>query len=100
MALVKRGNVELRVAENLVEEYLSKGYSLLDDNGNVVRKKIPVTIEDYKAQLAALEAENLEVKKVNCAQAEEIQTLTIELESMKNSLDSTVDNKSGQKPKV
>lgn len=69
MALVKRGNCEYTIADHLVEEYLAKGYSLLDEKGKVIREKTPVNLEDFKLQnaelknkVAALEAENLALK--------------------------------------
>lgn len=69
MALVKRGNCEYTIADHLVEEYLAKGYSLLDEKGKVIREKTPVNLEDFKLQnaelkskVAALEAENAAMK--------------------------------------
>lgn len=69
MALVKRGNCEYTIADHLVEEYLAKGYSLLDEKGKVIREKTPVNLEDFKLQnaelknkVASLEAENAALK--------------------------------------
>lgn len=73
MALVKRENVELTIAEELVDEYLEMGYSLLNEKGEVIRKKL--TDADKVRQL---ESENLTLK-------ETIKKLTGEINALKAS---------------
>lgn len=38
---IQRANVILRVPEDEVEKYYSKGYDILDNNGNVVKASVP-----------------------------------------------------------
>lgn len=58
MAIVKKSNVELIVAEDRVEEYLEMGYSLLDDDGKVVRKKKSPTELFIELQEKCINLEN------------------------------------------
>lgn len=65
MAKVKSLNTELTIPDNLVDEYLDMGYSLIDDKGNVVRKKksdAEVNAE-LREQIKALESENATLKE-------------------------------------
>lgn len=80
MALMKRANREINVPENHVEEYLDKGYSLIDSNGTVLRASNPQTIEDFRGLVAALKGNiaSLEAEKA---------TLLEECESMKKQLE-------------
>lgn len=79
MALMKRANREINVPENHVEEYLDKGYSLIDSNGTVLRASNPQTVEDFRGLVAALKGNiaSLEAEKA---------TLLEECESMKKQL--------------
>lgn len=52
MAYVRRANVVLEVPEDDVERYLDKGYTHIDEKGNVLEKAIPKTFD------ALLEAYN------------------------------------------
>ena len=65
MALMKRANREIKVPENLVEEYLEKGYSLIDEKGTIIKDSIPHTIGDYRELVASLrgKVEALEAEK-------------------------------------
>lgn len=67
MALVKKLNVELTIADELVDEYLDMGYSLLDGKGNVIKRKLT------DAELVA------ELKKDNLALIDEINSLKQEI---------------------
>lgn len=71
MALVKRNNCEITVPENRIEEYLQKGYSLIDPKGNVIRASMPQSIEDYKDLVASLNHQ-IRVKDARIAQLEAI----------------------------
>lgn len=71
MAIVKKLNSELTIADSLVEEYLEMGYSLLDEKGNVVRKN-KTTAE----VVAELEKENTALKNEIVSLKEEINALT------------------------
>ena len=75
MALMKRANREINVPENLVEEYLDKGYSLIDSHGAVLKASNPHTVEDFRDRVVALK------DKVTCLEAEKA-TLLEEREVM------------------
>ena len=57
MAIVIRGNCELTIADHLIGEYLKKGYSLIDDKGNVVQQADPQNIGDYQRLVKSLKDE-------------------------------------------
>lgn len=63
MAIVKRANVELRVPEERVKEYLEMGYSVIDSDGNVIQRCQPQTLEDYKRYARELEEQIAELQK-------------------------------------
>lgn len=90
MALMKRANREINVPEEYVEEYLEKGYSLIDSKGTVLKASNPQTIEDFRGLVAALK------DKVSCLESEKttlleerdvmikhIEELTAEVEKLK-----------------
>ena len=54
MALMKRANREIKVPENLVEEYLHKGYSLIDEKGTIIKESKPNTVGDYRELVASM----------------------------------------------
>ena len=76
MANVQRGNVFLTVSEEQVEKYLSKGYSLVDEFGRVIRQSVPTELGELQkafsehtallkqkdAEIASLKAEIQELK--------------------------------------
>lgn len=70
MALMKRANREINVPENLVTEYLDKGYSVIDSNGTVLQASNPQTIEDFRGLVTALKAkiEALETEKASAVE--------------------------------
>ena len=77
MVRVKLGGRELRIEDHAVAEFLKKGYSVIDDNGNVIQKGDVITFnqaveenkklreenEALKAEIAALKASAAEEKK-------------------------------------
>lgn len=90
MALMKRANREINVPENLVEEYLDKGYSLIDSDGTVLKASNPQTIEDFRGLVNALKdkVSGLEAEKTTLLEEREvmlkhIEELTAEVEKHK-----------------
>ena len=73
MALVKRANVVLRVTTAELDKYLAKGYSIIDENGNVIRQAEP-------NDLAAFRTAYVEQAKEIAALRTQIATLEAELE--------------------
>ena len=70
MIIVQRGNVVLRVKDDLRKYYLESGYNVIDESGKVVEKTTPTDLPtlqaEYRkntAEIAALKAEIAELKK-------------------------------------
>lgn len=59
---VKRANVILDIDPELKAQYLSEGYSVLDENGNVVEKAMSTDVGELQVTVARLEKENEELK--------------------------------------
>ena len=77
MAQVQRGNVFLTVPEADVDKYMSKGFSLVDESGRVIKQCVPTEI----GQLQKAYSEHVETIK---QRDEEIAKLRAELEALKS----------------
>lgn len=98
MPRIKRGGRELVVSESVVREYLRDGYSLIDDQGNIIQPNAPMnyaqamseisTLKEREAQLETALSETNEalhaVKKHAEALEAENDALKAELDSMKD----------------
>ena len=76
---VERGNVVLKIPEDTVQRYIDRGFSLLDENGNVIKTSIPndvgtlqkafveqsEEIKKLKAELAKLKEQDAKLKEQN-----------------------------------
>lgn len=69
---IERGNVILRVPKENVQRYIDQGYSLLDDNGNVIQEGIPRDIAT--------------LRKAYVDHTKKIEKLQEEIKSLKESL--------------
>lgn len=72
MKIVQKGNKQLRIADERLDEMLLRGYSEVDQKtGKLIAKKDPKTdkIED-------LEKENAKLKKENKALKEQVEALS------------------------
>lgn len=76
MANVQRGNVFLVVGDNEIEKYMAKGFSVVDDRGNVVRQSFPTELR----QLQKAWSDHVEIIK---QKDEEIARLKAEIEKLK-----------------
>lgn len=77
MALVQRANVVLEIEDDNVERYLAKGFSVIDEKGNVLKSARPTTPEqfekaydeqrrinnDLKLEIEQLKKENAQLKE-------------------------------------
>lgn len=70
MVRVERGNVVLYVKEYEVPHYLSTGFSITDDNGNIIQAAVPNNVGtlqriyiEQKQKIADLEAQIAELTK-------------------------------------
>ena len=55
--LIRKGNVELEINEQFLQQYLNQGYDVIDTSGKVIRKGNPNDITSLK--LALKEADTL-----------------------------------------
>lgn len=70
MAKVRRANVILDIKDSEIDFYLTKGFNVIDEVGNVIREAIPNDATALKAayykhidEIKALKAENEKLKK-------------------------------------
>lgn len=68
MAIVERGNVVLRIADDDIQRYLDKGYSVTDGYGNVLKQAIPNDIGELQRlvikQQSEIESLNAKIKEL------------------------------------
>ena len=60
--LIRKGNVELNIKEQFLQQYLNQGYDVIDTSGKVIKKGIPNDVISLKA---ALNEANKEIDKLN-----------------------------------
>lgn len=70
--IVQRANVVLRISPQQVDYYLSQGYNVIDENGNIVKASVPKDLGtlqkafvEHTAQIDALKEEIAKLKKRN-----------------------------------
>ena len=80
MTTIQRANVVLRVKDEDVEHYVAKGYNVLDENGNVVRKACPNDMGELIMHYKTSESEIERLKS-------ELDRLTIENADLKSKID-------------
>lgn len=87
MKRVRLGGRELRIEDSAVAEFLHKGYSVIDDEGNVVQKGNVTTfnqaVEENKKLRQEIELYGLELD----ARRKEIDELKAENAALKKDLD-------------
>lgn len=71
MAIVERGNVVLEIADDDIQRYLNKGYSVTDGKGAILQRTTNMSIGELHKVLAEKDAEILQLK-------EQIKALTVE----------------------
>ena len=72
MKIVQKGNKQLRIADERLDEMLNRGYSEVDQKtGKLIGKKDPRV-----DKIATLEKENADLKKENKALKEQVATLS------------------------
>lgn len=74
MALVIKGNKQLTVATEKVKEYLSIGYSEIDEEGKILRVGEATDLKDIKAENADLKAKLAEYQTVSLEEIEAIKS--------------------------
>ena len=76
MVTVQRANVVLDIKECEVDRYLSNGFNVIDEKGNVLRSAKPVTIEQFQQAY-------MEQRRMNDVLLNENARLKQEIESLK-----------------
>lgn len=60
MTRIERGNVVLRVQDYEVDRYLSMGYNVTDEEGNIIQKAVPTQLGElqkaYVENIALIES--------------------------------------------
>lgn len=72
MAIVERGNVVLEVADDDVQRYLDKGYSVTDGNGNILQQTKMLSPGELHQIIANKDTEIAELKEQLAKLAEKI----------------------------
>lgn len=85
MPQVMKGNRQLTINEEKVEEFLSMGYSLIDGKGNVTKAGSAVTFKDLKLENETLKAElsKSQEDKENNTSSEELDAIKAENAALK-----------------
>lgn len=63
MVTVKNANVVLEIADDEVEKYFEKGFSVIDKFGNVVRQSVPTELGALQKAYQDLQKENALLKE-------------------------------------
>ena len=86
MALVIKGNKQLTVAPEKVKEYLSIGYSEIDEEGKVLQVGEATDLKDIKAENDTLKAKLAEYKD-NIEKLDQLEALQAENANLKTQLE-------------
>ena len=100
MALMLKGNCEKQVPEDKVSEFLELGYSLINEEGKILKVGDPQKREDLKVVNATLKrelekvvAENHTLAETNEALKAEVEKLTAALAEANEALKAEADTK-------
>ena len=85
MVTVKRANVVLTVENDEVDKYYEKGFSVIDELGNVIKASVPTEVgalqkalQDKDVEIASLKAEIERLKSENTVYAMALNNPTTE----------------------
>lgn len=85
MIQVQRGNKQLTISETSLEQYLTMGYSQIDEKGNVIKPGDAVITADIKAENKTLKAQLTKLQEENKILKEENKELKSEIKDLKKS---------------
>lgn len=94
MALVRYKNCERDVPECSVEEYLARGYSLIDEKGHVLKDSLPQNVTDYRELVIRLNKQIAEKDEQIGALESKVKELAAEIAENGRSSTDSVDNDS------
>lgn len=92
MVLVRRGNVELEVHEDFLQQYLSKGFDKIDEKGKVVEKGTANNFNSLKLAYVELNKENQSILLENQKLKNKVNELEAEVKKLQKK-NSTKTNK-------
>ena len=72
---VRKGNKILSVSEDSIERYVKMGYSVIDSNGEIVTKAVPVDNNQLKLEYTRMSEEIDSLKAENKSLAEKVEYL-------------------------
>lgn len=80
MATVERGNVVLTIPDRDIQHYIDKGFSLLDEQGHIVKQAVP---KDLNVLQKAFIDNRKEIERLNAriAELESKKTEPVQLET-------------------
>lgn len=90
MNIVRRANVVLKVRDEEVDKYLARGFSLLNENGEVIRSATPNDLATFKE---AYIRQSKEIEELNS----QIEELNSQIEELKAELEKARQKKSKTK---
>ncbi len=83
MVTVQKANKQLTIEEDALSQYLSRGFSQVDEKGNIVKKGEAKTLGDLKAENGTLKAEIDKLNNENKALKTENDNLKAENNELK-----------------
>lgn len=84
MIQVIKGNVQLTINEDKLDEFLKLGYSQIDEKGEIVKAGQATTLKEIKEENMTLKAELAKYQAINL---EEIEAIKAENETLKAELE-------------
>lgn len=63
MAIVKRANVRLRVPKEEADKYVSRGFDVINEKGEVIKASTPTDISSLKVAYSRVLKENAKLKE-------------------------------------
>lgn len=63
MAIVKKANAEYRIPNERLDDYIAKGYSQIDEHGNIIREPEKRGEKALKEKISHLETENADLRR-------------------------------------
>lgn len=95
----RKANKILKISEDAVERYLSYGYNITDEQGNIIKKGTPHNTNQLTAEYKKQETEIVNLKAENDALKAEVKALKTELIKFKSETPVTSEPKQTRKRK-
>lgn len=86
MVIVQKGNKQLKINEEAKEMYLSLGFSVIDENGDIKEAGHATDLAAIKAENDTLKAELAKYQSINLEEIEAIKTENVTLKTENDTL--------------